>query len=71
MVEKAINVGKENGVVFRRYFYPSLNKMDFINNNQTCEISESLADRIICLPLFEDLTEVQITKINNTLLSLI
>jgi dTDP-4-amino-4,6-dideoxygalactose transaminase len=70
MVEKAISIGKENGVVFRRYFYPSLNKLDFINSNQTCEISESLAERIICLPLFEDLTEEQITKINKVLMGL-
>lgn len=40
----------------RRYFYPSLNKASFISS-QTMEISENIASRILCLPLFYDLNE--------------
>ena len=35
----------------RRYFYPSLNSLDFVNGN-SCSNSEAVASRILCLPLF-------------------
>ena len=38
----------------RRYFYPSLNNLPYINH-QSCPISESIAERVLCLPLFFDL----------------
>lgn len=39
----------------RRYFYPSLNKLKYLPNYQSCPVSESLVSRILCLPLFVDL----------------
>lgn len=36
----------------RRYFYPSLNKISFLKNENSCPISESISKRILCLPLF-------------------
>lgn len=39
----------------RRYFYPSLNTLTFVNG-QSCPISESIASRVLCLPLYHDLT---------------
>ncbi|MCH8550171.1 MAG: DegT/DnrJ/EryC1/StrS family aminotransferase [Balneolaceae bacterium] len=38
----------------RRYFYPSLNKLDYVNK-QYLPIAEDIAPRILCLPLFHDL----------------
>ena len=38
----------------RRYFYPSLNKVGYANFS-TMEVSESVASRILCLPLYSDL----------------
>ena len=46
----------------RRYFYPSLNTLDFVNGN-SCLISESLSSRILCLPLFMGLEFKVIDKI--------
>lgn len=40
----------------RRYFYPSLNKLEYVNSNK-CPISESIASRVICLPLYVGLEE--------------
>jgi dTDP-4-amino-4,6-dideoxygalactose transaminase len=40
-----------NYIYPRRYFYPSLNKINYIQN-QTCEISENISKRVLCLPLF-------------------
>lgn len=38
----------------RRYFYPSLNTLSFVNYS-SCEHSESIAPRILCLPLYHSL----------------
>ena len=48
----------------RRYFYPSLNTLPFVDK-QFIPISEDIASRIICLPLFDDLTNEQIIKISH------
>jgi len=45
----------ELGVVPRRYFYPSLNKLPYLDNYQPAPVSESIAERILCLPLFHDI----------------
>jgi dTDP-4-amino-4,6-dideoxygalactose transaminase len=38
----------------RRYFFPSLNNL-FGLGNQSCPVSKSIADRVLCLPLYHDL----------------
>jgi dTDP-4-amino-4,6-dideoxygalactose transaminase len=47
----------------RRYFYPSLNKLPYIQNAYPCPISEDIANRILCLPLYADLDEHIVRKI--------
>lgn len=44
-----------NHIFARRYFYPSLNTIPYTKGN-ACTISEDIAARILCLPLFADLT---------------
>jgi dTDP-4-amino-4,6-dideoxygalactose transaminase len=39
----------------RRYFYPSLNELPYLKDKQSVPIAESIARRILCLPLFHDL----------------
>jgi dTDP-4-amino-4,6-dideoxygalactose transaminase len=39
----------------RRYFYPSLNELPYLKNKQSVPVAESIARRILCLPLFHDL----------------
>jgi dTDP-4-amino-4,6-dideoxygalactose transaminase len=53
LVMEALN--KEN-IFPRRYFYPSLNRIPY-TNGASMPISESIAERIICLPLFHGLSE--------------
>jgi len=48
----------------RRYFYPSLNTIDFVNG-EAMPISESIASRILCLPLYVGLTEEELKLIVN------
>lgn len=46
----------EKGVYPRRYFYPSLNTMKYVKGEEM-PISESVASRILCLPLYIELEE--------------
>lgn len=65
--EKLLNVQKrlnEAEIFPRRYFYPSLNTINFVNG-ETMPISESIASRILCLPLYVGLTEVELKLIVN------
>lgn len=45
---------KEKNIIPRRYFYPSLNALPYIQH-QPAPVSESVAKRVLCLPLFFDL----------------
>ena len=53
----------------RRYFYPSLDTLDYLDNkDNTCPKSRDVSSRILCLPLFHEMTvEVQDTIINTLL----
>lgn len=53
----------ENGIYPRRYFYPSLNKIEIINSKDSCPISENISSRIACLPLDTYLTKENILTI--------
>lgn len=46
----------------RRYFYPSLNKLEYVNY-RSMEVAESVAARVICLPLYHDLSKENIRRI--------
>jgi dTDP-4-amino-4,6-dideoxygalactose transaminase len=46
----------------RRYFYPSLNTLKFIEG-QKCPISEDISSRILCLPLSAEITEEEISNV--------
>jgi dTDP-4-amino-4,6-dideoxygalactose transaminase len=39
----------------RRYFYPSLNLLPFIDNPQNCPVSESISQRVLALPVSHQL----------------
>jgi dTDP-4-amino-4,6-dideoxygalactose transaminase len=58
-VQKALNAAQ---IFPRRYFYPSLNTVEFVSN-QKMVISESVASRILCLPLYVGLNSTELDKI--------
>lgn len=45
----------------RRYFYPSLNDLAYVNSKRACPVSDSIAPRILCLPFYPDI-EPNITE---------
>lgn len=46
----------------RRYFYPSLDTLPYVQAN-ACPVSRSVAERVLCLPLYPGLTHTQIDHI--------
>ncbi len=48
----------------RRYFYPSLNLLPYADK-KPCPISENIASRVLCLPLYHDLLNNEVLKICN------
>jgi dTDP-4-amino-4,6-dideoxygalactose transaminase len=57
--QKGLN---EQHIFPRRYFCPSLNTIKYVNKN-TMPVSESIASRVLCLPLFHGLALEDLNKI--------
>jgi dTDP-4-amino-4,6-dideoxygalactose transaminase len=57
----------ENGIIPRRYFYPSLNTLPYLQPEwqRPCPVSEGIASRVLCLPLYFGLEEKTIDRICN------
>lgn len=51
-VQKALN---EKQIFPRRYFYPSLDTLEYIEPKQMCKISRDISKRILCLPIYAEL----------------
>ncbi len=47
----------------RRYFYPSLNTLGYLKQRVSLPVSEDIASRVLCLPLYHDLTIDNIKRI--------
>ncbi|MEO8533518.1 MAG: DegT/DnrJ/EryC1/StrS family aminotransferase [Flavobacterium sp.] len=58
-VQEALS--KEN-IIPRRYFYPSLNTISY-TNGAAMPVSESIASRVVCLPLYVGLATADLEKI--------
>lgn len=56
------------GIQPRRYFYPSLDELDYLQPQTPQHVSRSLADRILCLPIYLGLGTASLNKIINQLL---
>jgi len=54
----------------RRYFYPSLNTIEYINGD-SMPISESIAQRVLCLPLYVGLEESNVKLISTIINSVL
>ena len=56
------------GINARRYFFPSLNTLPYVQNVRM-PISEDLADRVLCLPLYAGLEQADIDRVCRSLTS--
>lgn len=57
----------DNGIGPRRYFYPSLNTLPFLKPElkRACPVSEDIATRVLCLPLYFGLNKTDVELICN------
>ncbi len=61
-VQKALN---DKQIFPRRYFYPSLDTLEYIEPKQKCKISRDISKRILCLPIYAELTKAEQNSILN------
>jgi dTDP-4-amino-4,6-dideoxygalactose transaminase len=61
---KAVQRLKEYDIVPRRYFWPSLETLKYIDY-KPCRESDQIASRILCLPMYNGLLNSDIEKISN------
>ncbi|MGY4878618.1 DegT/DnrJ/EryC1/StrS family aminotransferase [Vreelandella aquamarina] len=54
---------KEDGVLTRRYFYPSLESVESLGIHTKKKVSNDIARRILCLPIFSKLTKLEQLRI--------
>lgn len=59
-VQKTLN---EKQIFPRRYFYPSLDTLNYIKPKQYCPISRDISKRILALPIYPELDESEQRKI--------
>jgi len=64
-VERALN---EKNIYPRRYFYPSLDTLSYIEPKQYAPISRNISSRILALPMYPDLDEKDQNTIIRTIL---
>lgn len=57
---KAIQMLNKENIVPRRYFYPSLNTLNYVENNLVNDFSTDISSRILCLPLYDSLSENEV-----------
>ena len=61
---------KDNDILPRRYFYPSLDTLDYLYTDQTCLVSRDIASRILCLPTYPGLSNNQLETITDLIRSI-
>ncbi|SEK39821.1 DegT/DnrJ/EryC1/StrS family aminotransferase [Halomonas daqiaonensis] len=54
---------KENGILARRYFFPSLETVDILGHKDRQPVSSDIAGRILCLPIYSELTSTEQRRI--------
>ena len=64
---KAVNMLNGHWIYPRRYFYPSLSKLNYVDAQAT-PICDDICARVLCLPLYHDLTDEEIAFICRLLL---
>jgi dTDP-4-amino-4,6-dideoxygalactose transaminase len=64
---QAVTLLQENGITPRRYFYPSLNTLVYVDYKEM-KVSEDVSKRVLCLPLYFDLTTADIDLITSLII---
>jgi dTDP-4-amino-4,6-dideoxygalactose transaminase len=62
ILHKSLNELNKYQVFPRRYFYPSLDTLNYVGK-QLCPVSRNIASRVLCLPLYYDLSFEEVDMI--------
>ena len=54
---------EENKIFTRRYFKPSLDSLPFFENDSECLNSNSMVNKILCLPIYHSLEDFDVNRI--------
>ena len=60
---EVVDALSKQGVQSRRYFYPSLDTIALLGSGP-CEISRNIAGRVLCLPIYADLSRSEVSRIS-------
>lgn len=65
-LKRAIEKMEKSNIIPRRYFHPPLHKLPYI---PSCEmpVTEDISSRILCLPLYHQMTEKEMEKISTAI----
>ncbi|MBU2061631.1 MAG: DegT/DnrJ/EryC1/StrS family aminotransferase [Bacteroidetes bacterium] len=64
-VKETVIFFEENKINIRRYFYPSLNQLPYLNSEKDLPVSNNLASRVVCLPIYNGMSETEIQRVSN------
>jgi len=67
-LEELVAALHNNSIYPRRYFYPSLSQLNYVAKCET-PISDDISSRVLCLPLYHDLTFEEIDYVCRIILS--
>lgn len=60
---KVMNALEAADIFARRYFFPTLNNLPYINDEKPCPVAEEVATQVLCLPLYYNIKQEDILKI--------
>ncbi len=61
-IKQELNINHVNS---RRYFYPSLNTLPFLQRRYSCPVAENVSSRVLCLPLFDSMEKTDVFRITS------
>jgi len=64
-IQRVLN---EKEIYPRRYFYPSLDSLKFLESESYCSTARDTADRILCLPIYPELSNNDCKKVAKIIL---
>lgn len=67
-VQEALN---KHNIFPRRYFYPSLDTLPYIEPKQICQNSRDISSRILCLPIFPELKQQEQQLVIQTIVAVL
>ena len=70
--DRVFNALQEEGIMARRYFTPSLSQVEALSDdNSSTPVSDDMVTRVLCLPLYYDLSNSEVSTICKSILKLL